>query len=184
VGKAVPFAIEPADVIRLTSIYQQIMEECYGGKPDRFDLITTYLQTLLFQVRRLYDKAAASSDEPAKPAAGSADEALVGRFRALLERTLHHEGAPRHRTAAHYARELGVPMRALDEAIRRVTGRTAHALLHDHLLLTAKALLVQTSLSIKEIAYQLDFNEPAHFTNFFKKYTRQTPAQFRKQEHA
>ncbi|WP_152981798.1 hypothetical protein, partial [Hymenobacter sp. AT01-02] len=74
VGKAVPFAIEPADVILLTSTYQQIIEECYGGKPDRFDLIATYLQALLFQVRRLYDKATAG-DEPAHTAAGSADEA-------------------------------------------------------------------------------------------------------------
>ncbi|WP_245855402.1 winged helix-turn-helix domain-containing protein [Hymenobacter mucosus] len=82
VGKAVPFAIEPADVILLTSIYQQIIEECYGGKPDRFDLIATYLQTLLFQVRRLYDKATAGT-EPAHTAAGSADEALVGRCRSL-----------------------------------------------------------------------------------------------------
>jgi AraC family transcriptional activator of pobA len=73
-------------------------------------------------------------------------------------------------------------VRTLDEALKQATGRTAHALVHEHLLRMAQALLVQTSLSIKEIAYQLEFNEPAHFTNFFKKYTQQTPLQFRQRE--
>ncbi len=36
----------------------------------------------------------------------------------------------------------------------------------------AKSLLKQTNLSIKEISYRLDFNEPAHFVNFFQEKRR------------
>lgn len=182
-GKAVPFILNPAEVILLATIYQQIMREYADNRPDRFDLIVTYVQTLLFQVRRLYEKYAADGEPVGEQAAGAADEAVVNHLKALLGRTLNHEGIPRRRTVADYADELGVSLRAFEEAIKRVTGRTAHALIQEHLLHSAQSLLLQTSLSIKEIAYQLDFNEPAHFTNFFKRYTQQSPAQFRNQHH-
>jgi AraC family transcriptional activator of pobA len=178
-GHAVPFAVDPADVTPLLTSYQQIAEEYDGSRPDRYDLIATQTQLLLFQVRRLYEKAPASPREEPRLAA---DEALASQFNILLAAPLRpHDGAPR-RTVAHYARELSVSVRTLDEALKQATGRTAHALVHEHLLRMAQALLVQTSLSIKEIAYQLEFNEPAHFTNFFKKYTQQTPLQFRQRE--
>jgi AraC family transcriptional activator of pobA len=179
-GHAVPFAVDPANVTPLLTSYQQIEEEYDGRRPDRYDLIATQTQLLLFQVRRLYEKVPTSPHQEPRLAT---DEALASQFNVLLATPPRpDEGVPRRRTVAHYAHGLNVSVRTLDEALKQATGRTAHALVHEHLLRTAQALLVQTSLSIKEIAYQLEFNEPAHFTNFFKKYTQQTPLQFRQRE--
>ena len=47
----------------------------------------------------------------------------------------------------------------------------------------AKALLVSSSMTIKEIAYQLDFESPNYFTPFFKERTGHTPIEFRKTSH-
>lgn len=47
----------------------------------------------------------------------------------------------------------------------------------------AKALLVSSSMSIKEIAYQLDFESPNYFTSFFKNKTGFTPMAFRNRTH-
>ncbi len=44
----------------------------------------------------------------------------------------------------------------------------------------AQALLAQTSKPIKEVAYQLGFQEPTHFSRFFKKQTGLTPSAFRR----
>jgi AraC-like DNA-binding protein len=44
----------------------------------------------------------------------------------------------------------------------------------------AKAVLKYTDASIAEIAYQLNFSEPASFNRFFKKMTGETPLVFRK----
>jgi AraC family transcriptional activator of pobA len=134
---------------------------------------------LLFQVKRLYEKVPTSPREEPRLAA---DEALASQFNSLLVAPPRPDDGARRRAVAYYARELNVSVRTLDEALKQATGRTAHALVHEHLLRTAKALLVQNRLSIKEIAYQLEFNEPAHFTNFFKKHTQQTPFQFRQRE--
>ncbi|MEJ7665538.1 MAG: helix-turn-helix domain-containing protein [Hymenobacter sp.] len=72
------------------------------------------------------------------------------------------------RNLAYYADKLAIHPNHLNAAVKRATGKTAHELLHEHLLAIAKMLLSQTRLSAKEIAYQLAFKEPAHFANFFK----------------
>jgi AraC-like DNA-binding protein len=43
----------------------------------------------------------------------------------------------------------------------------------------AKILLKQTPWNISEIAYTLGFEEVAHFSNFFKKQTKLSPAAYR-----
>jgi hypothetical protein len=70
----VPFAVDPADVTPLLTSYQPIAEEYDGSRPDRYDLIATQTQLLLFQVQRLYEKAAAGPREEPRLAA---DEALA-----------------------------------------------------------------------------------------------------------
>ena len=68
----------------------------------------------------------------------------------------------------------------LNAVVKGITGQTALQFIHQHILQLAKAQLVQTHLSIKEIAYNLYFAAPNNFNNFFKKHTNQTPLRYRK----
>jgi AraC family transcriptional activator of pobA len=43
----------------------------------------------------------------------------------------------------------------------------------------AKRLFMYEHLSVKEVAYELGFNDPFYFSNFFKKQTRQSPKAYR-----
>jgi AraC-like DNA-binding protein len=45
--------------------------------------------------------------------------------------------------------------------------------------LEAKRLLIYTDKSTKEIAYELGFEEVAHFSRFFKKQIGQAPTEFK-----
>ncbi len=51
------------------------------------------------------------------------------------------------------------------------------------LLLESKVLLRHSNLTISEIAWQLKFNDPSHFVNFFKKKAKQSPLGYRKAEN-
>jgi AraC-like DNA-binding protein len=51
----------------------------------------------------------------------------------------------------------------------------------DRLVLEAKRLIHFTDKQNQEIAYDLGFNDPAHFSRFFKKMTQLTPSQYREE---
>ena len=50
---------------------------------------------------------------------------------------------------------------------------------HERLLLESKRLLYFSSLSVKEIAYTLGFEDASYFVRFFKHLTGTTPLQLR-----
>ena len=59
-------------------------------------------------------------------------------------------------------------------------GKSAGEIIRDRVLLEAKRLLTNADMSIATIAWQLNFADNSYFTKFFKKYTGQTPEDFRK----
>ena len=78
-----------------------------------------------------------------------------------------------------YADKLTVHPNHLNAVVKRITAKTATAIIQDQLIISAKSLLRQTNLSAKEIAFRLHFTEPTHFNSFFKKATTFTPQQYR-----
>lgn len=79
----------------------------------------------------------------------------------------------------HYAAQLGLSTKVLNESIRRASGRTCVALIQDRLLTEAKRRLLYTDESCKEIAYSLAFRDCSYFTRFFRKLEGMTPLAFR-----
>ena len=67
----------------------------------------------------------------------------------------------------------------LNDHVKRATGVTAGHLIRQRVLTEAKRQLVFTGQAIHEIAYDLSFSDPSHFTRFFRKQTGMTPQSFR-----
>ncbi|MEM1120706.1 MAG: AraC family transcriptional regulator [Bacteroidota bacterium] len=78
-----------------------------------------------------------------------------------------------------YASEIHISPKHLSQTVKDLTGKTAKTLIQDRQLLEAKRLLLHTNLSIKEIAYSIGFDEPLHFSGFFKKKSGTSPSTFR-----
>ncbi len=78
-----------------------------------------------------------------------------------------------------YAEALHLHPRYLSQTIKSLTGDTPKSLIQDRLGLEAKRYLLHTELSIKEIAYRLGYEEPLHFSGFFKKQVGHSPSEFR-----
>ncbi|WP_228409828.1 helix-turn-helix domain-containing protein [Chryseobacterium sp. T16E-39] len=68
----------------------------------------------------------------------------------------------------------------LNEVSKLHTNKTAQNVIYSLIISEAKRLLLYEKLSIKEIAYQLGFNDPFYFSNFFKKHTQQSPKDYQK----
>jgi AraC-like DNA-binding protein len=79
-----------------------------------------------------------------------------------------------------YATKLGLSSKYLSTTLKNLTGRTAKEHIKDRVLLEAKRLLLHNDISLKEIAYKIGFQEPLHFSSFFKKEMNEPPSLYRK----
>jgi YesN/AraC family two-component response regulator len=65
-------------------------------------------------------------------------------------------------------------------AITKATiGKTTSDLINEHLVLEAKKHLLATTNQVKDIAFQLGFEDVSYFIRFFKKHTGYSPEVFR-----
>jgi len=78
-----------------------------------------------------------------------------------------------------YASKMAITPKALNNSIRRLTGKTCIDLIQERTLTEAKRLLLYTDKSAKEIAYELNFKDNSYFTRFFSKHTGHTPSTFK-----
>ncbi len=85
------------------------------------------------------------------------------------------------RTIEDYATLLNVTPNHLSQTIKSASNKNGLSYINGRLLDEAKSIIQFTNLDIAEIAYQLNFSDPANFGKFFKKHTGQTPLEFRKQ---
>ncbi|HMH20342.1 MAG TPA: helix-turn-helix transcriptional regulator [Puia sp.] len=84
-------------------------------------------------------------------------------------------GFKKNPTVKQIAAGLGTTESKLNELSRLHTGRTAQSVIHGLIASEAKRLFIYEKLSVKEVAYQLGFNDPFYFSNFFKKQTKESP---------
>jgi AraC-like DNA-binding protein len=85
----------------------------------------------------------------------------------------------RLRSAESFAGQLAVHVNHLNRALKEVTGKTTTQLIASRLTQEAHALLKHTPWNVAEISYCLGFEEPAHFSNFFRKQTGVAPTAMR-----
>jgi AraC family transcriptional regulator, transcriptional activator of pobA len=88
----------------------------------------------------------------------------------------------RNYTVKQIAALLGTTETKLNELSKLHTGKTAQNVIYGLVASEAKRLFTYERLSVKEVAYELGFNDPFYFSNFFKKQTKLSPKLY-KEKH-
>jgi AraC-like DNA-binding protein len=106
---------------------------------------------------------------------------LLVRFENLLDNYLKSEmtrtiGLP---TVKYCARQLHISTNYFGDLIKKETGKSAQENIQLKLIEIAKERVFDTSRSISEIAYELGFKHPQHFSRMFKSETGYTPNEYR-----
>lgn len=171
-----PITLANDQVETLLPSFVQIRQEYNSTHPDRFTLIKLHLSLILQLIKRFTVSSTFADTEHHL----QAEVSLVTQYQLLVERTLSQSEVQREQFTTHYyAQHLHVHPNHLNAVVKRVTQKTAKQLIYKALIGIVKGLLIQTSLSIKEIAYQVGFDDPAHFNTLFKKQTLLTPLEYR-----
>ena len=84
------------------------------------------------------------------------------------------------RNANEFAEMMGISYKHLNVVCKSITGNTAKSFIDRFIILETKRRLAISDTSIKELTYDLGFDEPTNFIKFFKKHTGQSPSQFKK----
>lgn len=174
-----PFPASEEDIPCLKIIFEKIHLEYYSQKPDRFQMLQSYLSLLLLYVKRSFNHFAPQG-RVESPVNRIVDINLLSRFQTMIESSFYESISKINAHAVgYYAQKLSVHPNYLNAVVKRVTGKTAKQLIHKHIIMQSTSLLKNTEMSIKEIGYHLHFDEPSHFNAFFKKQTGKTPNKYR-----
>ena len=99
---------------------------------------------------------------------------VVYQFHRLLEQHFETEHLP-----SFYAHSMNITEKLLNEKVKKSLGLTITQFIAQRICLEAKRLIKNTQMSIKEIGFDLGFNDPAYFNRFIKKQLGQSPIEIR-----
>lgn len=167
-GENPPLTIESTTSKRLLRIIEDIKECIPLELTYRRTALGALLQLFLIHANNSCSIDTSQLDEE------NSQICLLRDFKQLVE-AHHHQW---HKVSD-YANEINITPKHLSQTVKSLVGKTAKAFIQDRLTLEAKRLLLHTDLSIKSIAYELGFEEPLHFSGFFKKQSGVSPSAFR-----
>ena len=84
-----------------------------------------------------------------------------------------------HKQVSFYADKLNLSPYQLNSITRNTLGKTSSVLINEQIILEARRSLLATTGQVKEIAWQLGYEDDSYFIRFFKKHTGYTPDAFR-----
>ena len=132
-------------------------------------LVQALLQALCLEVLEIYFNCTTIEELPQ-----NREEKIFNRFLMSVFRNCNKE-----RSVTFYAREQHLSPNYLSTIVKNQSGRTAIQWIETFTLLQAQHYLLQTRLSIKEIAYQLHFPDQSVFGRYFKKHCGVSPTDYR-----
>ncbi len=152
----------------LTALFQQILKEQTTKRPFSMEIIRALFQTILWNVRRIYE------DSIQHNSSIRASAVLTAQFQFLV-----NEHFLELTKVEEYAELMHISANHLSQTVKQTTGKTAKSIINERRLNEAKFLLAYTDHQIGAIAYYLNFSEPTHFTKLFKKHVSTTPQLYR-----
>jgi AraC family transcriptional activator of pobA len=136
-------------------------------------LIISNMELLLNYCERFYDRQFITREHVNKD--------ILSRFESLLDNYFTTDkptqlGLP---TVAYCADELHLSAKYFGDLIKKETGQSAQDYLQGKVIEVAKDRMFDAGKSISEVAYQMGFKYPQHFTRLFKQRVGQSPHDYR-----
>lgn len=134
----------------------------------RSEILRGYLKIFLIYLTRQFEK---TNQQPAQ----SRNIELMRKFLSLIEKNYAQK-----RMVTDYAEELVVTPNYLNEVVKKISGFPASHHIQQRIVLEAKRQAAFSNVTMKEIAYNLGFDDTAHFSKFFKNASGMSFTDFKK----
>lgn len=176
------FSYQLNEALHLSPNEQKVILDCYAKIAfeleqtiDRHShkLIAANIELLLSYCERFYDRQFLTRNQ--------VNQGLLAHFEDLLQDYFKSEkperiGLP---SVTYFAQELNLSSNYFGDLIKKKTGHSAQEYIQNKVIEVAKGKIFGTDKNISEIAYEMGFKYPNHFSRTFKNSTGYTPKEFR-----
>lgn len=158
----------------ILGLFEKIKEE-YSMNLDDYshDVIVSNIELLLNYCKRFYGRQFLTRSAGNKDTVAQFEQWLIDY---MNSDQLALEGMP---SVKQCAEQVHLSPNYLSDLLRKETGKTTQEHVHAQLLELAKNHLLSSSQTVSEVAYQLGFDYPQHFSKFFKNKMGLSPSQYR-----
>jgi YesN/AraC family two-component response regulator len=163
--------IDAVNAVTLAMLLEQMRSEIQ--KPDlaQNELLVSYLKIFLITASRLKVE---QHPEAMETVSDSQKPFILESLRLSIERDYRTK-----HSASDYADVLNISAKALAKIAKKHFNKTITELIADRIIIEAKRELYLSNKSIKEIAYELGYQDEYYFSRFFKKNTDVSPQMYR-----
>jgi len=160
--------IPPEEVARYEMLYDIFVEEFQNKDNIQGEMLHVLLKRLIIKCTRL------AHNQTFFQKLDEVQTELVRKYNFLVD--IHYKTK---KQVADYAEMLNKSPKTLSNIFKLHDLKTPQQIIHDRIALESKRFLLFTDKSCKEIAYMLGFDDPTHFSKFFKKIYNQTPLRYK-----
>jgi AraC-like DNA-binding protein len=176
------FGYNTNEALHLSERERQIILDCFSKIQFELQqsidqhskkLITANIELLLNYCERFYDRQFITREH--------VNKGILEKFGDLLQDYFASErpqemGLP---TVAYCASELNLSVNYFGDLIKRETGKSAQEYIHNIITDIAKNKIFDIHKNVNDVAYELGFKYPQHFSRFFKQQTGASPTEYR-----
>lgn len=176
------FSYQSNEALHLSDRERKIVLDCFAKIEYELDrdidkhskkLIVSNIELFLNYCTRFYERQFITRENVHK--------GIMEKFEKLLNDFFQSEkpqlvGLP---SVAYCASELNLSAGYLGDLVKKETGKSAQEYIQSKIIDVAKELIFDGNKTVSEIAYELGFKYPQHFSRLFKQRVGQTPQGFR-----
>jgi len=176
------FGYQSNEALHLSERERKIVLDCFAKIKYELEhaidkhskrLIVSNIEMVLDYCVRFYDRQFITRDNVHKGILERFENLLNDYYQSDKPQTI---GLP---SVAYSANELNLSASYFGDLIKKETGKTAQEYIQAKLIDLAKEKIFDSSKSVSEIAYELGFKYPQHFTRLFKQKVGYTPNEYR-----
>ncbi len=176
------FSYDANEALHISDAEREIVLECFkkisyelSHAVDKHSktLIVSNIELFFNYCVRFYDRQFLTREHVNKD--------ILARFESVLNDYLHSDkgqtlGLP---SVTYCANQFNLSPKYFGDVIKKESGKTAQEYIQLKIIDAAKERIFDTTKSISEVAYELGFKYPAHFTRFFKQQVGLSPNEYR-----
>lgn len=154
---------------RVKAVFSLLFQLLHSpGKPKTSEIILAHLNTLLTELNSAYFEQHGSQD-----AVTNAKLSKYVAFKLAVETHLSEQ-----QEVHTIAEQLAMTTSSLYSVVKELSGVSPKEWITNRRMLEAQRKLQYSGLSVKELAYELGFNDPSYFSRLFKKSTGKSVSAF------